>query len=241
MKPYPSNHRHKRTILLHLVAFWVRFLRLVKAKKSICLYMQTTAGARAALVKARQTKGFNCDVAIGSSTFKVSLVWNRQDRRWKQTTKKLHLQWFHACCMWHPSYIPSRRWESRGKVVVQQDSPKMLFSVFLPKGNIKLLENVSDQILFFHIKHAMMQTRKEWTVPGYCSAKKIGQTIKTQHKSVLCFDTTSNALRTLFRDIMGLSIRANSPFHSITYYVVAQNTHWFYEESWPGWVALRGI
>ena len=48
LNPCPSNHCHKGTILVHLLAFWVSFLQVVPAKKGICFDRQTATGACAA-------------------------------------------------------------------------------------------------------------------------------------------------------------------------------------------------
>ena len=58
MNPYPSNHCHYWTVLVHLLAFWVSFLQVMQAKKGICFDMQMAASAHAALVTAWQAKGF---------------------------------------------------------------------------------------------------------------------------------------------------------------------------------------
>ena len=91
LKPRPSNRCHNWTILVHLLAFWVSFLRVVQAKKGTCLDMQTSASILAALATTRQTKGLQSwrhAVHKGTSrrsqrhvtsTFNARLVWNHKN------------------------------------------------------------------------------------------------------------------------------------------------------------------
>ena len=67
---YPSHCCHKRTILVHLLAFWVHLLEVVQAKKGTCIDMQMAASTHAALTTAQHSTQnvFICDITHSQCT-----------------------------------------------------------------------------------------------------------------------------------------------------------------------------
>ena len=66
LNPCASNHSHKWTILLHLLAFWVHFLQAVQAKKGICY--ADSSQCPCCLDDSTAQRVFNCDITCSQCT-----------------------------------------------------------------------------------------------------------------------------------------------------------------------------